>query len=285
VIALRRTALWSAALIAGAAHALGAQSLRTLTMSRERTSEQELNVSVDFAAGRFTLRPLAGRGLFTESLTFDEDNFMPKAAYEPASHRLSLGLSTHGHANVSYGRRNPQVLDVALTPNVPLDLNLRFGAVEADIELGGMAITSAIIETGASASDIRFSEPNRVACSTLSMHAGAAAFNAKGLGNSRCEQIELKGGVGDLTMDFSGNADVEETHAKIEVGLGALKLLLPRDVGVAITVNKFLASFDAPGLVKRGSTYYSSNYESADKKLIMDVDTAFGSIAVQWIDR
>src|SRR5256885_7643079 len=116
------------------------------------------------------------------------------------------------------------------------------------------------------------------------MHAGAAAFTASGLGNARCERIELKGGVGALTLDFGGAWDGDvDTHASVEMGLGQLKLRVPRELGVAIHVEKFLASVDAADFVKRGSTYYSRNYESAGKKLEIDVNAALGDIKVEWI--
>ncbi|HEY2824990.1 MAG TPA: LiaF domain-containing protein [Gemmatimonadales bacterium] len=273
-------AAWAAALTTS----LPAQSLRTVVTSRERTDESELNVSIDFAAGRFSLKPQAGRALFTQSLTYDEDKFTPRGGYQREGHALSLGLSTlNGHAT-TINSHTAQVLDLTLTPYVPMRLNLKLGAVSADLELGGLGIASALIETGASEGHVRFSAPNRMRCESLTMHAGAAEFTAEGLGNARCEQIELKGGVGDLTMDFGGAWDsAVETHARVELGLGALTLRLPRDLGVAIHVQKFLVSFDGAGMVQRGTTYYSRNYESADTKLDIDINAALGNIQVEWI--
>ena len=70
----------------------------------------------------------------------------------------------------------------------------------------------------------------------------------------------------------------------MKIGIGELKLVLPRDLGVAITLNRFLASFDRSGFTKRGGVYYSDNYASAPTGLNLNIDAAFGGIDVQWLD-
>jgi hypothetical protein len=46
----------------------------------------------------------------------------------------------------------------------------------------------------------------------------------------------------------------------------------------------FLTSLDSEGLVKRGDGYYSLDYEEADYRVTVDVDAAFGSIRVAWLE-
>lgn len=265
---------------------VAAQNLRTITASRDRGSERALNVSVTFAAGRFALHPVDGRALYREVFTYDEDKFDPEGGYDGASHALTIGLSQHHGVNASYRNgRVPQALDLGLSAYVPLSLYLKLGAAQTDLELGGMTLSSATIETGASESSIHFGAPNRMHCDHLVMHAGAAQFAAQGLGNARCSHYELKGGVGDLTLDFSGDWEADADAAgRVEMGLGALTLQFPHDLGVVIRVEKFLASFEPNGFVKRGGAYYSTNYDAATRKLTLDVSAALGDIEVKWID-
>jgi predicted membrane protein len=70
----------------------------------------------------------------------------------------------------------------------------------------------------------------------------------------------------------------------VEVSIGSLTLGLPRDVGVAIHVNRFLASFAAAGFTKRGQTYYTRNYNTARYRLSLQVSATIGGIDVNWID-
>lgn len=60
-------------------------------------------------------------------------------------------------------------------------------------------------------------------------------------------------------------------------------LRVPESVGVRLNVHRFLVSLQLDGFTKRGSTWYSSGYDRAPVKLLVDVNAAFGSIEVDWI--
>ena len=74
-----------------------------------------------------------------------------------------------------------------------------------------------------------------------------------GLGNSRCDRFSLEGGMGKITLDFGG-AWTSSTAAEIKMAMGELTLRLPRNVGVRLTLDRFLASFDPAGLVRTGNS-------------------------------
>ena len=268
--------------------ALFAQSWRTLTSARQLHGESDLNVEVRYGAGRFQLAPGSSDELYRMEMRYDEDKFVPVREYDADGHSLRLGLrSREGQGmTVSLGdrRRNepPPSLDVTLSPDVPMALDLELGAVTADVDLGGLALRRAHVETGASETHLRFSRANPIPCDELSIEAGAASFNAAGLANANCSRITFSGGVGEMTLDFGG-AWRRSATATIEVGIGALNLKLPRDVGVSVHLNRFLASFDAAGFQKRGSTYYSANWDAARYRLTLDVNASLGGIDVAWI--
>jgi hypothetical protein len=46
----------------------------------------------------------------------------------------------------------------------------------------------------------------------------------------------------------------------------------------------FLTSLDSEGLVKPGDTHYSLDYEKSEYQITIDIDAAFGSIRVEWMD-
>jgi predicted membrane protein len=113
------------------------------------------------------------------------------------------------------------------------------------------------------------------------MEAGAAELEAHGLANSNCARVRFSGGVGRVALDFTG-AWRQSMEADLQVGLGSLELRLPRDVGVAVHLSRFLASFEAAGFEKRGNVYYSANYGAARHQLILRVSTSIGSVDVTW---
>jgi hypothetical protein len=262
-----------------------AQTLRTLSSARQLHGESALTVDVTYAAGRFRLEPAAAGDLYRMDLRYDEDRFTPVRDYDPASGVLRLGLAGRHH-NVSLGdRRRGEVpsLDVALTAEVPLTLDIELGAAEANVEFGGLALRRVSYHTGASKSSVRFSSPNPLACDALSFEVGAAEFTATGLGNANCRQMTFEGGVGAVNLDFTGSWRAS-ADARVHVALGSVTLVLPRDVGVVISLDRFLASFDRYGFTKRGDRYYSDNFSTARFRLNLDVEAVFGGIDVHWVD-
>jgi len=262
-----------------------AQTLRTLSSARQLHGESSLIVDLTYAVGELRLQPAAAGDLYRMELKYDEDKFAPVREYDADAGVLRLGLRSL-HGRTSFGRgRSEEVpsLDVSLTPEVPLTLRVEVGAAEANVELGGLQLRRLAYKTGASESHVRFSRPNPVDCDALTFEVGAAEFSATGLGNTNCRRMGFHGGLGDVTLDFSG-AWRTSAEANVKIGIGQLKLVLPNDLGVAITLTRFLASFDHEGFTKRGGVYYSANYGSAPYRLSLTVDAAFGGIDVQWMD-
>ena len=255
-----------------------AQDWRTITSMRQYKNEEQLHVSVEYGAGRLFVAPADANSLYKATLRYDANTFKPLSNYEPGRLRIGIeGGSVKGR-NMKSGR-----LDLGLSPRVPLDLNLKFGAVQADIELGGLRISKAHVATGASETNIRVGSANPESCSDFKLEVGAAQFEASGLGNLNCETYDVDGGVGDVTLDFNGAWRVD-SNVQIDMGLGSLTLRVPRGLGVKVEKEGFLASFDSEGLIKRGSAYYSENWEKAGNRVSFNIDAAFGAIRIVWVD-
>jgi hypothetical protein len=280
-----RAALLAVLCLADPTGGAQAQTWRTITSARQVHGETELTVEVDYAAGRFRLSPGAGGSLYRMEMRYDEERFTPVREYDAGAGILRLGVrSRRGeHVRVGTRRRSSEIpsLDVTLTPEVPLTLNLDLGATQADVELGGLALRSLQYRTGASESRMRFSRPNPVDCEELELRAGAAELEVSQIANANCGRIRFHGGVGEVTLDFTGTWR-RSMEADINVGIGSLTLELPTDVGVSVRVTRFLASFESAGLIKRGNTYYSRNYEVARQRLTMTVNATIGEIGVNW---
>jgi hypothetical protein len=283
---VRREWVAAAAVLAGALGPTGllAQSYQTTTEARRLETSAPLAVNVEYAAGRFHFAPGDAKQLYRVALTYDADRFDPTIAYRKTDGILNVTLSGRGHVNQKDADPSRQRLDLAVSPAAPVDLVLKFGAAEAELELGGLSLRRAHIETGASQTTVSFSTPNRVACSDLSFQVGAAEFTVEQLGNSRCSAISLEGGVGQMVLDFTGDWAVgEDTHVKVQIGLGQVELRIPRGLGVRLDVNRFLAAVDRAGFVKRGSAYFTPDYDAAPAKIALDVSAVLGSIDVTWV--
>ncbi|HEX5725124.1 MAG TPA: LiaF domain-containing protein [Longimicrobiaceae bacterium] len=279
----RRTALPALAAAAALAVALPAagQTWRTVSSSRQLAGERELAVQVEYGAGRLKVEPAAAGLLYRFELRYDEERSRPVTEYDRAGGRLRLGLDNVRNRSLR-GRQSGRA-DVALSPEVPLTLDLAFGAGEADVELGGLSLQRVELSTGASDSEIRFSAPNRIEADEVRVEAGAAHLEVMGLGNSRARRFAFEGGLGDATLDFSG-AWTRSAEVSVEMGMGSVTLRIPRSLGVRVEKDSFLASFDAPGMVRRDGAWFTRNWDDARHRLTISIDAAIGSIDIDWID-
>lgn len=258
-----------------------AQDWRSLFQSRAVSGEEALRVDIAYGAGRLALRPAADGVLYRANLRYDADLFSPRIDYD--SGELEIDFEGTDRGGVSGRNMRAGNLDVALPTGVPVDLELKFGAAEAQLDLGGIPLSRARISTGASKTVLTVSQPNTRTCEVFEIEVGAAQFEATGLGNLRAEQFRLSGGVGEVTLDFTGAWETDMT-ADIEMGLGSLTLRLPRGLGVRVRKEGILAGFDSEGLTKRGDVYFSENWDQADRRLTVNLDAALGAIRVAWVD-
>lgn len=260
--------------------AVEAQSWRTVTASRQLAGEDRVDVHVTYGAGRFEVQPVEGNALYRMRLRYDEDAFQPLTEYRDG--RLRVGVE-NGPRNIPIRRNGSGEMELALAREVPMDLKLEFGAVTAELNLGGLSLRTLQLSTGASEAVVDVSEPNPVRMTSARLEVGAASFTARTLGNLNSEQIEIAAGVGDVRLDFGGEWR-GDSEVKVGMGLGSLELSFPRGLGVRIVRSTFLTSFDSQELVRRGEAFYSESWDQAESRLTIEIEAAFGSIRVLWYD-
>ena len=272
--------IWGLVALLGIPTPGSSQSWRTVTMSRQLSGESDMKVRIRYGAGRLSINPGEPGSLYRMHLRYDEDTFEPVARYE--NDRLDLGVeSIRNHIDWPRDRDSGEMA-LTLARNVPMDLDLEFGAVRAVLDLGGLQMTELNVSTGASESRISFSEPNPIRMRSAAFEAGAADFHVRDLGNLNAEEISVDAGVGNVVLAFTGHWQ-RDAEVAVDMGLGALELRFPEGLGVQVIKNTFLTSLDSEGLVKRGDSYYSVDWEEAERRVTVTVDAAFGSIDVVWV--
>ncbi len=259
--------------------------MRPFSTFRQLHGETRLTARIEYGAGSLRLEPGRPGELYRMDLSYDEERFVPVSDFDASSRSAVLGLRARGDGGVRVVSRNQlrQTAGIAISPRVDLALELTLGAVDGDLELGGLRISDLDLKTGASRTTVRFSRPNGMRCRRASFSAGAAEVEVIGLGNSRCEEIDYEGGVGQVLLDFSG-ALRSGARVTVKMAVGGITLRLPREAGVRITMDKFLSSFEPAGLVRRGDTFASTNYDGAERRLDLDLTTAMGGVEVEWVD-
>jgi len=265
---------------AGAAQA---QAMRPFTTFRQLHGETRLNARVEYGAGSLRIEPGQPGELYRMNLSYDEARFVPVSDFDASSRTVVLGLRAAGQGGVRVVSSNQlkQLASIAISPRADLALDLSLGAVDADVELGGLRISDLDLKTGASRATVRFSRPNGMRCRRATFSAGAAEVSVFGLGNSRCDEIAFEGGMGRVLLDFTGSW-TSSAHVVVRMAVGELTLRLPRQVGVKVTMDKFLATFESAGLARRGDAFQSSNYDGAPRHLDLEISTAVGGVRVEW---
>ena len=273
-------ALLVAACLAVLATPLAAQSWRTMNVARRIDGERTVDVRVRYGAGRLHVQPGPRGSLYRMDLRYDEEAFDPVSEFD--GRRLTVGVdSRNGKMRVRKGDSGEMTLE--LTQEVPMSLDLEFGAVRADVDLGGLRLTDLELSTGASESRIDVSAPNPEVLSSARLQVGAADFAARRLGNLNVEQLSIDAGIGAVMLDFSGDLR-RDVEVSVEMGLGSLELRFPEGVGVKLVKKAFLASLDSEGLIKRGDAYYSPDWDDAEVRISVRVEAAFGAIKVVWLN-
>jgi len=270
--------------LACAGGSVAAQSMRPFTTYRQLHGETRLSATLKYAAGSLRVAPGRPTELYRMDVSYDGERYLPVSDFDASRGAVSLGVEPAGGGGLRVFSRDQlrQAASVAFSPRVDLDLDLTLGATDADVELGGLRVAAWRLQTGASQAVVRFSQPNGMRCRTGTLIAGAADLTVLGLGNSRCDRLDFEGGIGKVTLDFGGTW-TSSAQVAVTMAIGELILRLPRGVGVRLTLDKFLASFDPAGLVRRGTSYESAGYAAAERRLDIAVTTAVGEVGVEWV--
>lgn len=262
-----------------------AQTMRPFSTFRQLHGETRLSARVEYGAGSLRVGPGAPGELYRMNLSYDEDRFVPVSDFDASSRTVVLGLRAAGEGGVRVvsGNQLRQLATIAISPRADLALDLRLGAVDADVELGGLRLSDLDLKTGASRATVRFSRPNGMRCRHAAFSAGAAEVSVLGLGNSRCDEIVFEGGMGTVLLDFSGTWS-SSARVEVKMAVGEITLRLPRRVGIRLTMDKFLSSFEPTGLVRRGDAFVSPNSDRAEPRLDLNLTTAMGGVRIEWAE-
>ncbi len=277
-----RAALVAALLLPAAA---SAQTMRDFSTSRQLHGETRLIARVEYGAGTLRVAPASGSDLYRLAMSYDGERYAPLSGFDAGSGTVRLGVRSTGAGGFHIGSRRQldQRAVVTLSPSVGLDLTLQLGAAESDLELGGLRLTDLHLTTGASRTTLRFSRANAGLCTAAEISAGAADVSVLSLGNSRCRQVAFEGGVGKALLDLSG-AWPSEARVRVQMAVGSLTLRLPRDLGIRLTLDRFLSSFPTAAWTRRGNAYLSPGYERASRHLDLSVSSTLGGIDVEWVN-
>lgn len=166
---------------------------------------------------------------------------------------------------------------------IPISFDVELGVGNGDFDLSGLQVKDFTLSTGASDVSLLFDEPNKTSIDNLSIESGVSKFNGRNLGNANFKRFRFQGGVGAYTLDFTGRITTE-VDVDIDVGLGVLTIIIPPNVGAKLFYEKSWVSrldCDKDFHSVADNEYETENYERADGKMNVRIDSGLGSIKVR----
>jgi len=143
---------------------------------------------------------------------------------------------------------------IRLSSTIPVDLDLKNGAGNMDMDLSDTMVRTLTVDSGASSTTIKASPK---AMTSLNIKAGVGSVNI------------------DLTGDWKNSADVQ-----VNGGVGSIKLVVPENVGVTINAQRGLGSINVSGFTRDGNTYHNAAWGTTAITLNLDLNIGVGSVTI-----
>jgi hypothetical protein len=236
---------------------------------------ESADIDLVFGAGRLQIEAGVSDRLMSGTFRYNVDRWAPQLTREGDTLTIRQGGDEAKWGIPSGNVRNRWELE--FSPQVPLDMNIRVGAGEGELDFTDLMVSELDVDIGAGDLVLHFDRPNPVAMDHLTLDAGASKIEVLGVGNASPETMRLQGGIGDISVDLTGDWS-RSADVAIRAGAGALTLRLPDDVGVEVETRGGLANVEAYGLRQMGGTYTNDAFGETGIELIIDVVTGVGNV-------
>lgn len=250
--------------------------------------ERELSVVVDVSFGTVII----GRGPSEKLVVADFSS-----RWEDQSEDFKISYKSHGTRGElivrskdrsrfwgkDNGESEDRVWNLQFSDQIPMDLRVELGAGKGELDLSGLRIQSLKVSSGASSVELNCDKPNPIVAEEVIIESGVSKFTARNLANTNFRRLKFSGGVGAYKLDFGGKL-MRDADAKVEVGLGAITIDVPREMPVQLYYDDtWFSSFDLDdGFTKRrGGLYETVGYSSGDPVLSIRIEAGLGSVKIR----
>ena len=176
--------------------------------------------------------------------------------------------------------------DLRLGDGKPFRFRIKTGVARGDWDLGRLPLTDFRVDTGVSENKISFGGPNPETMENFKLSTGVGDLKLEGLLDANFRRMGLSGGVGDVTLRFTGEKLGRDTAVKMEGGVGSFKVIVDDGVPARATV-RGLTNVSAYGGFSRrrgqifGGEYTNRAYEETQgPRLEFDITMGVGSVTL-----
>lgn len=278
----------------------GTASAQTVHREIKRSDEKEVNVKIESSFGSVNIEKGNKENIVRVYYRKKDKDRRPKLNVdysvrkgigelylemhpEESDIRSSDGGDGGVHVNADINFKADEWY-VELAEGIPMSLDVELGAGKSDFDLTGLIINDLSISTGASSSKLNFGEKNTGEIKKLRIESGVSKFTANNLNNANFRTLEFEGGVGSYLLDFGGELK-RDVNVDINVGLGAMTILVPKDIGLKIKYeDSWLSNLsldDDEFIRKKKGIYESENYANAEGKMDIAIESGLGSVKIK----
>ena len=239
------------------------------------TGTAPATVEIIFGAGELDIEAGISDQLFSGHFRYNVERWAPEVTYENDVLTIKQG-GIEEEGGIPTGLTHNE-WKLEFSPEIPLEMDFKIGAGKGELDLTGLQLTALDLDLGAGDFEVRFDEPNKAKMSHLTLDAGASKLEVIGIGHAGPEQMRVQGGVGGITLDFTG-AWPRSAEVQVTAGVGLVTLRLPDDVGVRVETQGGLSSVEVSGLQQEGDAYVNDAFGEAETELYIQVTTGIGSL-------
>ncbi len=270
--------------------------LQVMAQERQRKEislnrEKELIVTVDVAFGEILITRGESSKIVVAEFTSSADRDELKVDYSVRNETGELVVRSKDRSKFWRSSDDEEEFDkrkwvLRFTDAIPITFRIELGAGKGDFNLSGLQIRKMKISSGASAVSMSCDKPNLIHAETIDIESGVSKFTATNLVNTNFRRLKFSGGVGAYKLDFGGTLR-QDADARIEVGLGAVTINLPRRMPAQVIYDdSWFSSFDLDNGFsrKKSGVYETEGYRQVEPSLSIKIESGLGSVKVRRSD-
>jgi len=225
-------------------------------------NETSLNVIIEFGA----LDTLSIKTTSTLLYSFDYPD-LADLTTSYANGTLTLKQKDVPSIFLPFLTKRASTLELYVSDKIPVNLNIKLGAGEIEIQGIHLTLDTTKIELGAG--EIKVSGGDM---EDLTIKLGTGEVNIDSV--SKSKGIYIQNGVGEVSLDLS--ALESQCNVKARSGLGEISIRVPDDIGVKASIKSLEVS--QSGFNKVNDTYVNDAYSTKGAQISIDVSCGLGSV-------
>lgn len=171
---------------------------QTVSESIEVGEAELIKAEIHMPAGN--LEVLSGAKKLVEGdFTFTSPHMRPEVSYDETGFRGRLNIRASGRRGGILGRQHNNRWTVRLNKETPLDLSIKMGAGEGDLELAGLDLRNVEVDIGAGTVDLDLAGGNWTRDFDVKIRGGVGEANVRVPKNIGVV-AEAKGGIGEVSV-------------------------------------------------------------------------------------